>query len=241
MRKPLPIKPALLWGLFWSVGSFSPALAYPQPNSSPTTSATAAPPSDARFEAYQRATDLLASLHLSKGDWAADIGAGGGYYSMRLSELVGLQGKVFAEDISDSAVRAIQQRVETFHLENVEALKGEPDDPKLPADRLDAILIVDAYHHFTNPRAMLNKILQSLKPGGRLVIADYSNSQNRSQQRETQVQRHEIAPEMVRAEIEERGFQVVRVEDPFVKWKAGPGNTRGTPTDLWLMVAVRPK
>jgi hypothetical protein len=88
---------------------------------------------------------------------------------------------------------------------------------------------------------MLEKMLHSLKPGGRLVIADYSNSQDRTQPRATQLQHHQIAPEMVRAEVEERGFQVVRVEDPFAKWKAGPGNTRGTPTDFWLLIAVRPK
>jgi ubiquinone/menaquinone biosynthesis C-methylase UbiE len=234
MRKPLPINPTLLLGLFWSLGIVLPAVPYQQPN-------TPSSLPDARFEAYQRATDLLATLQLSKGDWAADVGAGGGYYSMRLSELVGLEGKVFAEDISDSALRAIQQRIEASHLENVEALKGQADDPKLPLDRLDAILIVDSYHHFTNPQAMLDKMLHSLKPGGRLVIADYSGSQNRTHPREAQLQHHEIAPEIVRAEVEERGFRVVHVEEQFVKWKAGPGNTRGTPTDLWLLIAVRPK
>jgi precorrin-6B methylase 2 len=241
MRKPLPIVPDLVLGLFWSLGLVLASAPYQQPNSSPATSSSPAPTPDARFEAYQRATDLLATLQLSKGDWAADVGTGGGYYSMRLSELVGLHGKVFAEDISDSALRATQQRIENFHLENVEVLKGQVDDPKLPPDRLDAILIVDSYHHFTNPQAMLEKILHSLRPGGRLVIADYSISENRTQPRETQLQHHEIAPEMVRAEVEERGFQVVRLEDPFAKWKDGPGNTRTTPTDLWLIIAVRPK
>ena len=145
---------------------------------------------DAAREPYQRATDLVASLQVSPGDWVADVGAGGGYYSMRLADLAGPEGKVIAEDISDSPLRSLSARVKTFDLRTVEAVKGDADDPKLPADQLKL---------------------------------------------------HEIAPALVRVEVEQAGFQVVKVEDPFVKWRPGVGNTRGSPTDLWLMIAVRPK
>ena len=192
-------------------------------------------------EPSQRATDLVAALEVSPGDWVADVGAGGGYYSMRLADLAGPGGKIFAEDISDSPLRALKARVQAFDLRNVEVVKGEADDPKLPAERLAAVLIVDSYHHFTNYPAMLAKILHALKPGGRLVIADYSSKDHRSQARADQLKLHEIDLALVRAEVEQAGFQVVRVEDPFVEWRPGAGNTRGSPTDLWLMVAVRPK
>ncbi len=129
---------------------------------------------DANREPYQKATGLVAALKLSRGDWVADVGAGAGYYSMRLAEIVGPEGKVFAEDISDSSMRWLNDRVKVFNLSNVEIVKGTPDDPRLPADRLDAVLVVDSYHHFSNCEGMLDKILHSLKPGGRLVIADYS-------------------------------------------------------------------
>src|SRR2546422_690262 len=69
---------------------------------------------DANREAYQRATGLLKALGVSRGDWVADLGAGGGYYSMRLSEVVGPTGKVFAEDISESSMRWLHQRVKVF-------------------------------------------------------------------------------------------------------------------------------
>jgi len=83
---------------------------------------------------------------------------------MRLAEIVGPEGKVFAEDISDSAMRWLNARVKVFDLSNVEIVKGTADDPRLPADRLETVLIVDSYHHFTNYQAMLEKILHALKP-----------------------------------------------------------------------------
>jgi ubiquinone/menaquinone biosynthesis C-methylase UbiE len=196
---------------------------------------------DANREPYQKATELVGTLQVSRGNWVADVGAGAGYYSMRLSEIVGPDGKVFAEDITDSAMRWLGARVKVFNLSNVEIVKGTVDDPDLPADRLDAILVVDSYHHFTNYQAMLVKILHALKPGGRLIIADYSFAEHRAQARADQVKLHEIDPDLVRKEVETAGFEVVKVADPFVRWKPGVGNTRASATDIWLMTAIRQK
>jgi predicted methyltransferase len=196
---------------------------------------------DANREQYQNAAGLLAALQVSRGDWVADVGAGAGYYSMRLAEIVGPEGKVFAEDISDSAMRWLNARVKVFDLSNVEIVKGTADDPRLPADRLETVLIVDSYHHFTNYQAMLEKILHALKPGGRLIIADYSFAEHRAQPRADQLKLHEIDPELVRKEVGTAGFEVVKFEDPFVKWRPGVGNTRASATDIWLMTAIRRK
>jgi predicted methyltransferase len=195
---------------------------------------------DTTREPYQRATDLLASLQISRGDWVADVGAGAGYYSMRMSDLVGADGKVFAEDISNSAMGWLNARVKAFDLRNVAVVKGEAEDPKLPSVQLAAVLVVDTYHHFANHQIMLDKMLHALKPGGRLVIADYSFGEHRTQSREAQLKLHEIDPEMVRAEVTRAGFRVVKCDDPFVKWKPGVGNTRASNTDMWLLVALRP-
>ena len=194
---------------------------------------------DVSREPYQRATDLVAALQISPGDWVSDVGAGTGYYSTRLADSVGAEGRVFAEDIAISTW--LNARLKAFNLHNVEVVKGEADDPKLPADRLAAVLIVDSYHHFTNYPAILDRILHALKPGGRLAIADYSSTEHRSQARVDQLKLHEIDPALVRAEVEQAGFQVVRCDDPFVKWRPGVGNTRASATDIWLTIAIRPK
>jgi ubiquinone/menaquinone biosynthesis C-methylase UbiE len=189
-------------------------------------------------EADQRATELLKAMGVSRGDWVADVGAGNGYYSMRLSQMVGAEGKVFAEDISTYSIDGLNQRVKAIDLRNVEIVKGEVDNPKLPSDSLAAVLIVDSYHHFTQYQSMLGQLLHALKPGGRLVIADYSLPAHRTQSREDQLKIHEIDPELVRAEVAQAGFQVLRCDDPFVKdVKTG----RIGLVDLYLMVAVRPK
>jgi predicted methyltransferase len=190
---------------------------------------------------YQRATDVINALTLLPGNWAADVGAGGGYYSMRIAEKVGLTGKVFAEDITDSSMKWLNLRVSLFHLSNVEVLKGAEEDPRLPTGKLSAILVVDSYHHFTNCQAMLKKMLQALEPGGRLVIADYSLVEHRTRSRADQIKGHEIDPELARAEIDSAGFEVVKLNDPFLQWVSGGKNWKEVRLNMWLMTAIRPK
>src|SRR5579863_7719323 len=88
---------------------------------------------DANREPYQRATDLLAALQVSRGDWVADIGAGAGYYSIGMADMVGQEGRVFAEDISNSAMGWLNARVKAFDLRNVEVVKGEAEVPNFPS------------------------------------------------------------------------------------------------------------
>jgi predicted methyltransferase len=197
---------------------------------------------DAIRERYQRATDLLNAMELSRGDWTAEVGAGDGYYPMRLCDLVGPAGKVFAEDISDRSTRWMNRRVEVFGLSNVEVIKGEVADPKLPAGSLAGVLVVNSYHHFAEYPAMNRQILRALKPGGRLVVADYISPEHRSLSREEQLKHHEIDPDLVQSEVERAGFQVLRIENPFLKRMPEVANGNNIArSELWMMVAVRPK
>jgi predicted methyltransferase len=196
---------------------------------------------DEERERYQRPQDVLKALELSTGDWAADVGAGNGYYSQHMAEIVGPTGKVFAEDIADYAIDFLHQRVKMFDLRNVEIVKGDLDNPKLPPESLAAVLVVNAYHHFTEYEAMLNQILRSLKRGGRLVIADYSLPAHRGQPRADELKIHEIDPKIVQAEVEQAGFNVLECEDPFLKRMPLVNGDRIGAADMWLMVAARPK
>jgi ubiquinone/menaquinone biosynthesis C-methylase UbiE len=169
----------------------------------------------------------------------ADVGAGSGYYSVRLAEMVGPGGRVFAEDISLSA---LGPRMEAYHLPNIQVIQGAVDDPKLPADSLAGVLVVNAYHHFEQYRAMNSQILRALRPGGRFVVLDYSWPADRSLSREEQLKKHQIDPSLVRAELEQAGFGVVRTEDPFVRRMPEKKNA-GTiaNADMWLITAIRPR
>jgi len=190
-----------------------PALPQRAPNPGNSSTVEDFKAGDQNREVQQRATDLLQAMNASPGDWVADVGAGAGYYAMRLSTIVGHQGKVFAEEIWNPALRSLDLRVKLFDLHNVEVVKGEDDNPKLPAESLAAVVVVNSYHHFEKYEPMCEQILHSLKPGGRLVIADYSLPAHRQKSRADQLKIHEIDPDLVRAELTRAGFRVLTCED----------------------------
>jgi len=191
-------------------------------------------------ELHQRPGDVLRALEISRGARVADVGAGNGYYAQHMADLVGPTGKVFAEDIADDAIDFLHLRVKMFDLRNVEIIKGTEDDPKLPLDSLTAVLVINTYHHFRQHAPMLRHILQSLKRGGRFVVADYSLPEHRSQTRADQLKIHEIDPELVRAEVGAAGFEVLKSEIPFLRRMPEVAGDRIEAADLWLMVMIRP-
>jgi SAM-dependent methyltransferase len=99
----------------------------------------------------------------------------------------------------------------------VEVVKGDIDNPKLPTDSLAAVFLVDSYHHFSQYQPMSEQLLRALKPGGRLVIADYSLPDHRSQSRADQLRFTKSTPHGCETELERVGFQVLKDEDPFLK------------------------
>jgi ubiquinone/menaquinone biosynthesis C-methylase UbiE len=120
----------------------------------------------------ERTDLLLRALELEDDDVVADIGAGSGYFTLRLSKLVP-QGKVLAVDIQPEMLEMIEQKMQQHALENVETILGEIDNPALPEAEVDLVLMVDAYHEFSHPREMMEGIVASLAPGGRVVLAEY--------------------------------------------------------------------
>ncbi len=111
-------------------------------------------------------------LHMTPGKTVADIGAGGGWFTVRAAKRVGERGKVFGEDINPAAVEAIQERSAREHLPQVQAVLGAPDDPKLPAKAVDAVLLLKVYHEIAAPVAFLEHLKPALAPGARIGIID---------------------------------------------------------------------
>lgn len=124
-------------------------------------------------EKEEHASKLLPPLKIKPGDKVADLGAGSGYYTFRLSDLVGEKGTVYAVDIQKEMLAIIKGRMERRKIKNIELILSTATDPKLPENALDLIFMVDVYHEFSHPFEMTGKLVQALKPGGRLVFVEF--------------------------------------------------------------------
>jgi ubiquinone/menaquinone biosynthesis C-methylase UbiE len=121
----------------------------------------------------QKPRELVQAMGLLPGMTVADVGTGIGYMLPFLSRAVGPYGKVIAEDIFDDYLTAARVLATDQQLINIEFVKGTERDPSLPEGAVDAVLVLDAYHHFDYPEAMLAGIHRALKPNGKLVIVEY--------------------------------------------------------------------
>ena len=170
---------------------------------------------DQKREQDQRLPDVFKALDVKPGATVADIGAGPGFYTVRLARAVGESGRVYAVDISASTVRELRSRVQREGLANVEVIKGDVDSPNLPEASLDAALIVNAYHEMKEHQAMLAEIRKALKPSGRLVILEPISASRRTASRADQVRQHEIASELVMQDARSAGYKIATLEEPF--------------------------
>jgi ubiquinone/menaquinone biosynthesis C-methylase UbiE len=116
------------------------------------------------------------ALRIYDGNVVADLGAGGGWFTVRLARRVGPNGTVYAEDIQHQMIESIERRVKREGLDrNVKTTLGTASNPGLPPGALDAVLIVDAYHEMEQPVVLLRNLARSLKPDGRIGIVDFTN------------------------------------------------------------------
>ncbi len=116
---------------------------------------------------------LLKALDVKPSQTVCDIGCGNGFYTLQLAKLVGDTGRVLAVDIQSEMLHLLSERAKEERIANIELIQGTPTDPKLPAASTDLILLVDVYHEFSEPEAMLNALRRALKPGGRIALAEF--------------------------------------------------------------------
>ena len=153
---------------------------------------------------------------VSPGMWVADVGAGEGYYTVRLSPLVGPKGRVLAEDVVQQTTNRLAQRVQRERLDNIAVRLGTPDDPKLPPHSFDRIFIVQVYHEVASPYAFLWHLREGLKPDGEVVVVESNRP----------VPRHGMPPAVLRCEFAAVGLEQTQMvplgsgESYFASFKA---------------------
>jgi precorrin-6B methylase 2 len=152
---------------------------------------------------------LMSALHIRRGATVADIGSGTGYYTWRLAEQVGPQGKVYAVDVQQSMLDRTKVAVDQHKLANVEYVLATERTPRLPERSVDLVFIAYAYHEFGDPEAMMAAIRRALKPGGRVVIIEYAKESKIAPASPL----HKMSFEEIRREIEPMGFAIDQLFD----------------------------
>ncbi len=146
------------------------------------------------------ADDVMRMAGLKPGMSVADIGAGEGYYTVRLARMVGAHGRVLAEDIVADVRDRLAQRVQREHLDSVSVKLGTADDPKLPAASFDRVFLVHMYHEVTSPYAFLWHLREGLKPDGEVIVVDADRP----------TRRHGTPPGRLSCEFASLGLKMVR-------------------------------
>ena len=153
----------------------------------------------------ERTDLLLANLPIKPGDNVADIGAGTGYFSLPMAGIVGDSGTVYSVDIQPEMLAIIEARSNDMGIKNITRVLATEKDPQLPADTLDLVLFVDAYHEFEWPREVMAGVYNSLVSGGKVILIEY-----RMEDPSVPIKRlHKMSENQARKELEALGFQFV--------------------------------
>ena len=164
-----------------------------------------------------RVMDLLG---IAEGKGVADIGAGSGWFTVRAARRVGAGGSVYAVDINPEAIRYVSERARKEKLQNVKTILGKSDDPVLPANSVDAVLLLKTYHEVAQPVALLRNLRGALRPGAKVGIIDRNGNG----------EDHGVGSDVVIREAQEAGYHLLEQYD-FVK---------GDKMDYFLVFTARP-
>jgi predicted methyltransferase len=159
-------------------------------------------------EQEERPAEVIAAMGLKPGDMVGDIGAGSGFFSRRMAKAVAPGGKVHAVEIQPEMLAKLEELAKRDGVDNIVPVLGTETDPKLPAGSLDWLILVDVYHEFQQPAPMLAKMLESLKPGGRVALIEYRLLGDTARHIREE---HRMSVEQVRSEWEPAGFHLVEV------------------------------
>lgn len=183
---------------------------------------------EAQRDRWQRPSEIIGELNLKDGDIVVDLGSGAGYFALKLAPIVG-RGSVLAVDVRRLPLLILRMRALLLGQHNINVIRGDPDDPHLPTQNVNAVLIANTYHELTEPRSILASLSRSLVPGGRLVIVDRGPHSAPAESRQAEMRHHDLPSALVENELRENNFEIISRQDGFV-----------TPPDgqaWWLIVA----
>lgn len=180
-----------------------------------TPAALAGQNSGPERDAWNHPGQVMDALGVRAGSVVADVGCGRGYFTFKLAERVGPEGKVYAEDIKGDDLASIRSRAAQDGLAQIETVEGASNDPRLPRASLDAALVMNAYHEFRDHDAMLAAIYRALKPGALLALID--GAAEAGHPRDYYDGMHRLPEHFEREDAARAGFRFIRQEPGFTQ------------------------
>lgn len=174
------------------------ARAFPRPDRPVSAPGANAFAPEAQRDRVNEAQQVMDMARIMPGMTVADIGAGEGYYTTRLSQRVGPEGRVVAQDIDTEALRMLGLRIERERLDNVSILRGQPDDPRLPEASFDRVFLVHMYHEVSEPYAFLWRLRGAMRKDGKVIVVESDRPTNR----------HGIPPTLLFCEFKAVGYKL---------------------------------
>ena len=198
-------------------GPGAPAAAFPKPNRPVADIISPIWHDEKERDDAEEPRQLVRLLGIKSGMTIADIGAGSGYYVVRLSPIVGPRGRIIAQDVVPEYLQGLGRRVRDLGLQNVTISLGEPDDPRLPVGSLDLAIMVHMYHEIAQPYGLLYNLVPAFKPGAHVGIVDaYAPTSE-----------HGTPPNLLRCELAGVGYREISLN-------------RLTGTDAYLAIFLPP-
>lgn len=182
---------------------------------------------------WMNVSNIFDLAGIQEGDKVADVGCHEGYLSVRLSKRVGDSGGVYAVDVREDRLEDLRENLEDRNIRNVEVILGDYDNPKLPIERLDAVIVMDTYHEIEDYMEVLGHIHASLKQGGKILVLEKLKDHAKGKSREDQADSHTLSSKYVKKELQDTGFEIVDEISDFGKWEREEDKT------MWILVAIK--
>jgi ubiquinone/menaquinone biosynthesis C-methylase UbiE len=184
-------------------------------------------------DAWMPVEKLFVLADVRPGNSVADLGCHEGYLTMHLAQKVGKQGKVYAVDVRNDRLQTLITNAKERKLNNITAILGDYDNPKLPSNSLDVIFVIDTYHEISAYKEVLEHLKISLKSGAKLVFLEKLKKRLIGKPRKDQVAGHTLALSYVKNELRDAGFRI-RIEiDDFGQWEEDPTKI------MWVLIAEK--
>jgi len=170
---------------------------------------------------------------VTQGSYVADIGCHEGYLSVRLANTVGEEGRVFAVDVVEYRLETLKEILKKRDLENVNVILGDYDNPKLPKNELDVVIIMDTYHEMTDYMTILQHVNKALKSGGTIVIIEKLKTRIKGKSRSAQTDAHSLSTKYVKKELRKAGFKLTYENNDLGDWENDKDKV------IWMLVAMK--